>query len=276
MTRWFATIGLLTASLALVVAVAAPAGAASRTRSEATMLINELGAVEVVDRWSNLVQESGTFDYFSATKEVGIVPVAVKDHGFTINFSTRSYLRFEDGTYYFCTPDYYYSAGPLDVELTLTYPPNLRLVSSRPAPAYQGDGVLHWSIPGAAHDVVVAQFERIGPFTPAENSDGDGVWEVDPAVLSRLSAEELPLSADEVLKEFETIIAVARASGATDPDFLRVMDKLLAKFYYIFSIYGLLDGTELGSGDPLLDDEGLNSAEEAEKRHRNEKVHGYW
>jgi len=59
-------------------------------------------------------------------------------------------------------------------------------------------------------------------------------------VLEQLSAEELPSSADEVLKAFANIISIARASQSTDPDFLRVMDKLLAKFYYVLSSNGLL------------------------------------
>ncbi len=43
-----------------------------------------------------------------------------------------------------------------------------------------------------------------------------------------------------MLKELENIINVAGASEATDPDFLRVMNKLLAKFYYILASNGLL------------------------------------
>jgi hypothetical protein len=180
----------------------------------------------------------GVFNYFSAAREIGVVPVKVRNFGFTINFTTSSYLRYEDGIYHFVTPDFYYEDGPLDVELTLTYPPNLVFLGSEPAPDYEGDGVLNWSIVDASHQIVMARFERIGPFVMPGRTGPD--WQVDPAVLRQLSAEELPLSADEVLKEFENIIAVARASQSTDPDFLRVMDKLLAKFYYILSSNGLL------------------------------------
>ena len=62
--------------------LAAPARAAE-TKSQLTMLINERGAVEVVDRWSGLKQEAGIYKYFSAAREVGEVSVSVKDYGFT-------------------------------------------------------------------------------------------------------------------------------------------------------------------------------------------------
>jgi hypothetical protein len=211
---------------------------AAETQSQLTMLINETGAVEVVDRWSGLKQEAGVFEYFSAAREIGIIPVTVRNFGFTINFTTRSYLRYEDGIYHFVTPDFYYEDGPLDVELALTYPPNLVLLGADPPPDYEGDGVLHWSIADASHQIVMARFERIGPFVMPGRTGPD--WQVDPAALTQLRAEELPASADEVLKELENIINIARASQATDADFLTVMDKLLAKFYYILSINGLV------------------------------------
>lgn len=231
------------AALALAPAVAA----AADTRSQLTMLINDRGAVEVVDRWSGLKQEAGVFNYFSAAREIGVVPVKVRNFGFTINFTTRSYLRYEDGIYHFVTPDFYYEDGPLDVELTLTYPPNLVFLGAEPPPDYEGDGVLNWSLADASHQIVMARFERVGPFVMPGRTGPD--WQVDPAVLRQLSAEELPATADEVLKEFENIISVARASQSTDPDFLRVMDKLLAKFYYILSINGLLLDYHYGPTD---------------------------
>lgn len=231
------TITGASALVAMLTLLAAPAWAAP-TKSQATMLINERGSVEVVDRWSGLVQADGIFNYFSAAREVGNIPVTVKDHGFTINFATRSYLRYEDGAYYFVTPDFYYAEGPLDVELALTYPPNLVVVSTRPDPDYSGDGVLQWSIQDAAHEVVMVQFERVGPFVQPGRSGPE--WQVNPAGLVQLTAEELPGSADDVLKEFEGILAVARASNATDADFLRVMDKLLAKLYYLFNVNAML------------------------------------
>lgn len=202
------------------------------------MLINERGTVEVVDRWSGLKLEAGVFDYFSAARELGVIPVKVRDFGFTINFTTSSYLRYEEGRYFFVTPDFYYEEGPLDVELSLTYPPNLVLLESTPEPDYAGDGVLHWSLADVSHQVVMAQFERVGPFVDPNRVGPD--WQVDPTVIEQLGADELPGSADEVLKELENIIQVARASEATDPDFLNVMDKLLAKFYYVLSSNGLL------------------------------------
>lgn len=242
--------GLIAPAMLLLI-LAAPAWSAP-TRSQVTMLINEGGAVEVVDRWSGLKQAEGVFNYFSAAREVGVIPVTVKNHGFTISFATRSYLRYEEGDYYFVTPDFYYEDGQLDVELALTYPPNLVVIESRPAPDYSGEGVMQWSITDAAHTVVLVRFERVGPFVQPGRSGPD--WQVNPAGLSQLSAEELPTSADDVLKELQNIIAVARSSDATDQDFLRVMDKLLSKFYYLFSVSGmLLDYDASGAGDAAGD-----------------------
>jgi hypothetical protein len=202
------------------------------------MLINELGTVEVVDRWSEMEQESGVFDYFSATKELGVIPVEVENGGFMISYATSSYLRYEEGSYYFVTPDFYYPEGRLDVELTLTYPPNLYLMETNIEPESQGEGVLHWKLEDVSHQVVIVRFEREGPF--AEPGRVGSEWQVNPMGLPPLEADEIPGSADEVLKELENIITVARASKATDPDFIIVLEKLLAKLYYVMSIHGLL------------------------------------
>lgn len=222
---------------------AASTAQASDTQSQLTMIVNEQGLIDVVDRWSGLAQETGVFNYFSATRELGVIPVTVKHHGFTIAFKTRSYLRYEDGLYYFVTPDFYYAEGRLDVELSLTVPANLQFLGAEPEPSYIGDSVFHWSLVDCSHQVVIARFERTGPFAPL-GATGPG-FQVDPAILTKLSAEELPKSADEVLKELETIITLAKAASATDPDLLKVMDKLLAKFYYILSVSGLLQDYRL-------------------------------
>ncbi len=228
---------------------------AAETKSQLTMLINERGIVEVVDHWSGLKQETGVYEYFTAAREVGTVPVAVQDFGFTLNYATRSYLRFEDDVYYFVTPDFYYDAGPLDVELNLTYPANLRYLDATPPPSYQGDGVLRWQLADCRHNVVLARFERTGPFTrPGETG---AQFQVDPATLMRLTAEELPASADETLKELENIITAARASQSTDPDFIRVLEKLLAKFYYIFDLNGLLQEYQLPPTEEELNLSGI-------------------
>ncbi len=234
-----ATVALLASVLMLSPASAAPAAdPAGHAHSQLTMLINERGAVEVVDRWTGLSQQEGTFDYFTAAREVGTVPVRIKDGSFTLSFKTRSYLRYEDGVYFFVTPDFYYKDGPLDVDLALTYPPNLKLLEANPPPSYEGEGVLHWELEDCQHTIVVAQFDRIGPFVDPQRSGPD--YQVDPRVLGVLSQEELPGSADETLKELESIIKVAKASQSSDPDFIKVLEKLLAKFYYIYDSNGLL------------------------------------
>jgi len=265
---------LVITAAALLLAANSALAQPGRTRSEVTMLINERGIVEVVDRWTGLNQSSGTFDYFSAAKEVGTVPVDVVDHGFTVTFATRSYLRFEDGAYWFVTPDFYYDGGPLDVALTLTYPDNMVLGECRPLPAYTGDGVVRWEITGAAHEVVLAQFALNGPFTSVQAPPE--AWELDQALINRLHPSELPENPSEVLAEFELLVAMARAGGAADEDFLRVLDKMTAKFYYVLSIYGLLNERNAPGGSAA--GEGSASAPELteEERRRNEKVHGYW
>jgi len=266
MRRAYAAAGILLLPIMLL-GMLTPQAAAATARSEITMLINERGVVEVVDRWSGLVQEFGEFDYFSAAREIGVLPVKVENHGFTVSFATKSYLRYEDGYYYFVTPDFYYADGPLDVELSLTYPVNLVLHDATPVPDYIGDGVLHWSLSNVAHDVVIARFERVGPFVQPKRTGPE--WQVNPANLVQFSAEELPLSADDVLKELENIINVARVSEATDPEFLRVLDMLLAKFYYVLSTQGLLleyqhdrpgadpaDASATTQAEPAEDDQG--------------------
>jgi hypothetical protein len=211
---------------------------AAETKSQLTMLINERGIVEVVDRWSGLAQETGVYSYFTAAREVGTIPVSVKDHGFTISYSTHSYLRFEDGVYYFATPDFYYEGGPLDVELNLTYPLNLKFLDATPAPSYQGDGVLRWQLADCQHTMVLARFERTGPFVRPGETGAE--FQVDPSTLMRLNADELPATADEALKDLENVITAARASKTVDQDFVRVLEKVLAKLYYIMDMNGLL------------------------------------
>jgi hypothetical protein len=235
--REYLCMRVLIISLFAWLLIAYPASAAD-TKSQLTMLINERGAVEVVDRWSGLKQESGVYEYFSAAREVGTVPVEVRDFGFTLSFATRSYLRYEEGVYHFVTPDFYYAEGPLDVELTLTYPPNLQFIEANFEPTYVGEGVLAWSLPDCSHSYVMARFERTGPFVQPGRTGPE--FQVDPMTLMRLTADELPATADDVLKELENIIVAAEASSATDPDFTRVLRKLLAKFYYILDSNGLL------------------------------------
>jgi hypothetical protein len=211
---------------------------AAGTKSQLTMLINERGIVEVVDHWSGLTQENGVYNYFTAAREVGTVPVTVKDYSFTLNYATHSYLRFEEGVYYFATPDFYYEGGPLDVELNLTYPPNLTFLDATPAPSYQGEGVLRWQLADCQHTMVLARFERTGPFVRPGEAGPE--FQVDPTTLLRLNADELPATADDALKELENVITMARASQSTDPDFIRVLEKVLAKLYYIMDMNGLL------------------------------------
>ena len=222
---------------------AASSPLAADVQSQLTMIVDPTGSIDVVDRWSGLAQADGVFNYFSATRELGVIPVKVQHHGFTIAFKTRSYLRYEEGLYYFVTPDFYYAEGQLDVELSLTVPANLKFLGADPAPSYIGNTVIQWSLVDCRHQVVIARFERTGPFAQPAAVGPD--FQVDPSVLTRLTAEELPLGADEVLKDLETIITLATAANSTDPDLIKVLDRLLAKFYYLFSVHGLLQDYRL-------------------------------
>jgi hypothetical protein len=136
-------------------------------------------------------------------------------------FATKSYLRYEDGYYHFVTPDFYYEGGPLDVELSLTFPPNLVYLEANVEPSYMGDGVAHWSLADCSHTVVIAKFERVGPFVQPGQTGPE--FQVDPSSLKQLTAEEIPRSADEVLKELENIIKVPRRGDRPGP---AVMGKL--------------------------------------------------
>lgn len=211
----------------------------ANTSVEVAYNISELGIVEVVESWRGMKMESGIFPYFSATRESGIIPVRVEKGKFTVNFATRSYLKREEGKVYFVTPDFYYEDSPLDVEITLRFPDNLEFQSSNIEPSAKEKGSLKWSLNGVSHKVLVCEFVQFSPFSAPDYPTGP-LWQVDPATLPELTAEEIPRSPDEVLKEFEVIIKMIQADKSVDPDLTRVLRKTLSKFYYMFAVYGLV------------------------------------
>jgi hypothetical protein len=216
---------------------AAPQG---NTQSKITYNVTELGIVEVLDAWSGMKIKSGTYPYFSATKESGIIPVHVENYSFAVSFATRSYLKREEGKVYFVSSDFYYEGGPLDVDATLHFPGNLTFVSANVEPATKEKNMLTWKLSGVSHQVLIVEFDQSEPFAPPE-SPGGPLYQVDPATLPELSADEIPQSPDEALKEFETIIKMLQASDSKiDPDMIRVLRRSLSKFYYLFAVYGLV------------------------------------
>jgi hypothetical protein len=87
--------------------------------------------------------------------------------------------------------------------------------------------------------VVRAEFTQTSPFAPPAYPTGE-LFQVDPATLPELSADDIPRSPDEALKELETIIKMMQAQDNVDPDMVRVLRRSLSKFYYLFAVYGLV------------------------------------
>lgn len=235
MRLFLAAVAILLASL-LAAAQDAPAG---NTQAKVTYNVSDLGVVEVLETWKGMKMETGVYPYFSATKESGIIPVRVENFGFSVNFATRSYLQSEEGKMYFVTPDFYYEASPLDVEITLHVPSNLSFVSATIEPATNEAGTITWTIPGAVHKMLIVEFTQTSPFAIPDSPTGP-LWQVDPATLPELSAENIPQSPDEALKELETIIKMMQSDPKMDPDMVRVLRRSLSKFYYLFAVYGLV------------------------------------
>jgi hypothetical protein len=209
------------------------------TQVKATYNVTDLGVVEVLESWRNMKMDSGTYHYFSATRESGIIPVRVEGAAFAVNFATRSYLKHEEGKVYFVTPDFYYEDAPLDVRITLHVPDNLAFVSANVEPESMDGGAINWQLAGVMHQVLVVEFTQTKPFAPPDYPTGP-LFQVDPATLPELSAEDIPRSPDEALKEFETIIKMVGAQENVDPDMARVLRRSLSKFYYLFAVYGLV------------------------------------
>ncbi len=213
--------------------------ASTSTEVKSKFRITDLGIVEVVETWRNMKMDSGIFPYFSATRESGIIPVRVQNRKFTVSFATRSYLKREEGRLYFVTPDYYYEDSPLNVEIEVEYPSNLAYLTSNVEPTELGEQKLLWKLEGVSHKVIVAEFEQVSPFATPDYPTGP-LWQVDPTTLPELTADDIPRSPDEVMKEFEVIIKMLAADKDVDPDVVRILRKTLSKFYYTFAIYGLV------------------------------------
>jgi len=211
----------------------------ANTILEATYSINSLGVVEVIESWKGMRMKEGIFHYFSATKENGIIPVRVEDGKFTINFATRSYLKREEGRVYFATPDFYYEDSPLDVTVRLHFPENLSYISANVPPTSIDSNTIRWELKDVVHKIIYVEFEQISPFSAPEYPSGP-MWQVDPATLPELTADDIPRSPDEVLKEFEVIIKMMSAEKGVDPDLIKALRKTLSKFYYMFAVYGLV------------------------------------
>jgi len=246
----------LAISLVLVLVLPCPALAeeegavGGNTQVRVTYNVTDLGIVEVLESWKNMKLSSGTYPYFSASRESGIIPVHVENGSFAVSFATRSYLKHEEGKVYFVTPDFYYEDNALDVDVTLRFPGNLSYVSSNLEPLSVESNTLKWRLSDVQHQVVIAEFIQTSAFAPPDYPVGS-LYQVDPATLPELTAEEIPQNPDEALKELETIIKMIGAQEDVDPDMVRILRRSLSKFYYLFAVYGLVkdfvpEGAELG------------------------------
>jgi len=233
------SVSVLAVALAAGPVLAQDSQQGGNTQAYIAYNITELGVVEVLENWKGMKMEKGTYPYFSATRESGIIPVRVEDYSFAVSFATRSYLKREEGRVYFVTPDFYYADSPLDVHITLHIPSNLEYVSANVEPDSVENGTIKWEIPGAVHMFVRAEFMQSSPFAPPAYPTGE-LFQVDPATLPELGADDIPLSPDEALKELETIIKMMQAQEDVDPDMVRVLRRSLSKFYYLFAVYGLV------------------------------------
>jgi|GEM_PF-1897307 len=209
------------------------------TQVKVTYNITELGIVGVVDTWRRMKMESGVFPYFTMTRESGIIPVRVEGGKFTVSYATRSYLKREEGKLYFVSQDFYYEEGPLDVRVTLHYPGNLAFVSANEPPLSDEASTLTWEFAGVSHQVVIVEFSQVSPFAMPDYPTGPQ-WQVDPATLPELTAQDIPRSPDDAMKELETIIKMMEAQKDSDPDLVRALRRTLSKFYYLFAVYGLV------------------------------------
>lgn len=213
--------------------------------------VDDFGIVSVLDSWSGLAQESGTYLYMSATRELGRIPVRVKDHKFSMSFATRSYLieDKEDPTLlFFRTPMYFYEGGSISVDITLILPSRLSyigLVGNTPEPTSVEGGRIKWTIPDATGMTFAVELSRSRPFLVP----GEGGPQFDPADLPRLRQEEIPKNADEVLRELETILLIAESERSADPDLIKLLNKNLARLYYLFYLYGLVADYKPGDAD---------------------------
>jgi len=207
-----------------------------------TYSIDDFGVVNVVDSWEGLLQESGSYMYVSATRELGRIPVRVKDHKFAINYATRSYLYNddEDATIlYLRTPLFFYESGNLNIELTIDLGSRLSFVEmmagSQKPDSIEGS-VLKWNLNNANSTTLFMKLSRNKPFM----IPGEGGPQFDPGNLPYLTGDEIPRNADEALRELETIIMIAEKEGNADEDFIKLLRKSLSKMYYLYYLYGLV------------------------------------
>ena len=216
--------------------------AGSDVHAKTRYSVDDFGIVSVVDSWSGLPEESGVYEYVSESRELGRIPVRIKDHRFCISFATRSYLIEDEedpSIVYFRSPTFIHESGSISADITLVLSGRLSFVeavSGAPQPTSVEGQTLTWNLPQANGATILCKFKRNKPFLVP----GEGGPQFDPAGMPRLSQEDIPANADQVLRELETIILVAEREGRTDDDFIKLLRKDLAKLYYLFFIYGLV------------------------------------
>ncbi len=201
--------------------------------------INERGAVQVTDRWSEIeVGEDQIFQYFSGTQENGTIPVRVKDGKFTIVYYSKGLLTDKDNQVFFRSTDYYYEKGAMDIQATLDYPENLELVKARPEPTSVGGGKVVWNLSKQEHTMLIVEFKRVKPWL--RQGEAPESFLFDPRALPALEGYEIPVNFDQVMEELDVVVRMGILNQKTDPEYSKALRKIQRKLYYLMLVNGLV------------------------------------
>ncbi|GEM_PF-4905070 len=237
------TIGRLV-SLALILALGVALLPWSEIRGEGQKLtiradytILPTGIVRVFDSWQGLDGVS-RIQYPSFSAELGVIPIRISGGRFEIGFESNSFLKQEGPSYYFRSRAYYFDNRKLDLTITLSYPAKImRFKEASVKPAEQEEGMLIWEFKEADIVVLEVEFDRLGDLAPRYLQIPPET--IDPSLLPKLEAHEIPKSFDEVLKDFELLTNFADSNGLADQEFLSELRKIQAKLYYLLLVHGL-------------------------------------
>jgi hypothetical protein len=265
-------VAIAIASLAVLLQ-AGDARAQDGPACEALIVVAADGSAQVSGQFSGLPPGSEA-TLFTGAKDAGVLKLAVKDGVAAFSYSSRHQIRVEDDSLILASPDFYLEGLRLDVEVELRFPPALVFDAAAPEPAERSLGRLLWRVADTSHFIVQAELrsrdtraadgaartkegadatapveapagEQPAPSTDAPADASPPATPVtrffDPRELPALRPEEAAQSAQELLEELSFALKVARAYGESDPAFLDVLDKLLAKLYVYLKARGLLE-----------------------------------
>lgn len=163
--------GALGAGLALGLLAAVPAQADGPV-CDARMRLHPSGNVEVSGEFSGLPPELTALELFTGTKDAGVLKLEVTDGRASFSYSSVHQLHREAEGLFLGSPDFYVPGAPLDLALSVQYPPVFELLGAEPPPADRGLGSLRWEESGVAHFVVVLHFAWRGRGLPPALEDG--------------------------------------------------------------------------------------------------------